>query len=472
MPACLKKIFSGEVPTSSLVAFRILWGLILALSILRFITKGWVTSLYLEPEFFFSYWGFSWVKPWNQAWMLYTHFGILFLAALGIATGFYYRLSSLVFFIGFTMVELWDKSNYLNHYYFISLMSFLLCWLPLNRAYSLDIAWRKTKAWQTFPKLVLRSIQFQIGLVYFFAGVAKLGPDWLLQGQPLKIWLSTRTDTPILGFLFSYPQTALAMSWLGALFDLSVVFFLLWKKTRGLTYLALLFFHLLTYKLFNIGVFPWVMMVATLVFFDPDWPRRLFSTILTKIKLQSTGQKDLIPAKAWMTENTVMENIRVTKSNDKKLGNYFTLFFCFYFTLQFLFPLRHHFYGGNVLWHEQGFRFSWRVMLMEKTGVVDFILKDPKTKRQWQVSAKDYLKPHQYRQMVTQADMILEMAHYLKNLWLAKGFEDIQVYAYSKVSLNGRPNQTLIDPQVNLAQEKEGLYQKTWIKPWQEASFF
>jgi vitamin K-dependent gamma-carboxylase len=33
-------------------------------------------------------------------------------------------------------------------------------------------------------------------------------------------------------------------------------------------------FHLANHFLFNIGIFPWVAMAGTLMFLEPDWPRR------------------------------------------------------------------------------------------------------------------------------------------------------------------------------------------------------
>lgn len=292
-----------------------------------------------------------------------------------------------------------------------------------------------------------------MALVYFFAGIAKLEPDWIFNAQPLRIWLSTLTDTPLLGPLFAYQETAYLMSWTGALFDLTVPFFLFNKKTRLPAYLALLFFHLLTYKLFNIGVFPWVMMIATLVFFEPDWPGRLLSVILAKARIQSNGKRTWIPIFSGMTDNGI-----------RKVEGFTKIFFIVFFVLQILIPLRSHLYPGNVLWHEQGFRFSWRVMLMEKVGAVDFKLIDKQSNKTWHVSARDYLKPFQYRQMSTQPDMILEMAHYLKKQWQAKGYPNIQVYADARVSLNGRRTQSLIDPQVDLGKINDGLVRKTWIK--------
>ena len=67
-------------------------------------------------------------------------------------------------------------------------------------------------------------------------------------------------------YLFSYG---------GLLLDLFAVPLLLWPRTRNLTYAVTLGFHLMNAQLFNIGMFPWFMICATLLFFPPDWPRRV-----------------------------------------------------------------------------------------------------------------------------------------------------------------------------------------------------
>ena len=42
--------------------------------------------------------------------------------------------------------------------------------------------------------------------------------------------------------------------------------------------------------------------------------------------------------------------------------------------IQVIFPLRYIFYPGELFWHEQGYRFSWRVMLMEKEDTLNLEL--------------------------------------------------------------------------------------------------
>ena len=194
-------IQAGSQPISpaSTAAFRILFGLLGIAAILRFVANGWVAELYIKPTHHFSYYGFGWVQAW-PGWGMYLHFALLGLASLCVALGYRYRLSIAAFFLLFTYVELIDKSTYLNHYYFVSLISFLMIFLPLGLMASLDSRRSHTeKTSSTIPRAVLWILRAQIGMVYIFAGIAKLNPDWLFHAEPLRIWLYNSTDTPLIG---------------------------------------------------------------------------------------------------------------------------------------------------------------------------------------------------------------------------------------------------------------------------------
>jgi len=445
-----KDLFFRPTDIASVAAFRFFFGALLFFSVIRFMAKGWVGQFYIEPNYFFTYYGFSWVKPWPGWWGMYLHFSLMALAALGIALGFYYRAATIFFFLSFTYVELLDKTNYLNHYYFVSLITLLMIFLPLHRAASLD-AWRKPDLRRsTLPAWVLGSLQLQVGLVYFFGGIAKLKSDWILQAQPLKIWLAARPEFPLLGPFFQEAWVAHAMSLAGLLFDLSIPFWLLWRKSRPFAYAAVVAFHLMTVKLFYIGMFPWIMIVAAMVFFSPGWPRRFWP-------------------KSWGLFSEAPPSLNAkpaTRSGPfQKLG--FSL--CgLYFLIQFLFPFRHLLYPGPVTWTEEGYRFSWNVMLMEKNGSVEFQVRNPLTNQTWQVRPREYLKPQQVKMMATQPDMILAFAHYLAEIYRAKGNADVEVRAEAFASLNGRPSQRLIDPSVDLSRVQDSFQPKPWILPFQD----
>ena len=89
------------------------FGILMLLSTLRFIAKGWVYTMYIKPKLFFPYYGFEWIKP-LEGNLMYVVFGILAIAALCIALGLFYRASAILFFLVFTYVELIDKTNYLS----------------------------------------------------------------------------------------------------------------------------------------------------------------------------------------------------------------------------------------------------------------------------------------------------------------------------------------------------------------------
>jgi hypothetical protein len=343
-------------------------------------------------------------------------FVVLIVSALGIACGWRVRLSSSVFAVAFIYAHLCDKANYLNHYYLIGLLA---CWfivLPLGARADFTRAW------------VLYALRFQVALVYVFGGIGKLGVDWLVHGEPMQLWLSANAGWPLIGRLFDVNGIGLVASWFGALFDLGIVPALLWHRTRRIAYIVLVIFHVLTALLFNIGMFPWLMMIAATLFFAPSWPRRYLPHLghgMSGAAVRSSGLAIL----------------------------------AVYALVQIVLPLRALLYPGNTLWSEEGFRFAWRVMLIEKSGDLEFRVVD-REGHVHTVSPRAYCTPFQARMAGTQPDMILELAH-----WIAHDNPGSQVFADAPVSFNGRFGTALINHKVDLANERDTLAPKAWIMP-------
>lgn len=430
--------------SASLAAFRVLFGLVMLGSIIRYFVNGWVERLYVRPRFHFTYWGFDWVAPLPEPWMS-ALFVVLGVAALLIALGLAYRVAALVFFVGFTYVHLLDVTYYLNHYYLVSLLALLLAVLPLHRAYSLDARLRPSIRTTTLPTWMLWLVRMQVGLVYFFAGLAKLQPDWLLHGQPLEIWLHARTETPIIGVLLDEHAVALAMSWAGFLYDTTIVRWLLWKRTRPFAYAAVCTFHFLTNVFFNIGIFPVVMTVAATIFFDPDWPRWLAARL---------GRRELRVIK-----------VEAERTRRWEIGSLGLAALCAWALFHVAMPLRTHLYGGNVLWHDQGIRWSWRVMVREKNGSVTYRVRLDGRSREIRVPPSEYLNRYQEQEFAGQPDLILQLAHRIADDFRAQGYRQVEVRADAFASLNGRPSKRLIDPDVDLASIEDGILPAAWILP-------
>lgn len=427
---------------ASLVFFRVGFGMLMLSSLLRFWARGWIHAYYIAPSYHFSYAGLSWIKPWTAyglpAWTLYAHVLVLCFACVAIAGGWFYRSACFVFFVGFTYLELIDKSFYLNHYYAISLFALLMCFLPLDQSFSY-----KVPHLVSLPRWSLWVLRLQVSLIYFFAGLAKVNPDWLWAAEPLRRWLPALSNTPWIGPVFLIPLLPWLMSWGGMAFDITIPFWMSRPRWRKYAYGAILVFHALTAWWFPIGLFPWLMMFLALVFFAPDWPLSL-----ARLRKGSGGTNFL-----W-TE-AAQKVVRLSWGRRWVLG--------LFFVGQCLVPLRHWLYPGSVLWTEEGFRFAWHVMLIEKTGWVEFTLKDPATGKFWVVSPHE-LSPLQQRMMSTQPDMILQYAHHLV-AQRVQVYPRLEVYAESYAALNGRRSQYLIDPQANLRDFDDNLWPKSFVVP-------
>jgi hypothetical protein len=217
-----------NIPTSiaPLVILRIAFGAIMLISTVRFLLRGWVYTFYIKPKLHFTFYGFDWVKPLSATGM-YTLFTLMILATVLITVGLFYRAAITAFFVCFTYVELIDKTIYLNHYYLISVMAFLLVWVPANRYFSVDARLKPHLQATKVPAWCINIFKLQLVLVYFFAGISKLNYDWLIAAMPLKIWLPASSHLPVIGWLLPHKWVAYAFSWFGALFDLFIGFLLL-----------------------------------------------------------------------------------------------------------------------------------------------------------------------------------------------------------------------------------------------------
>jgi vitamin K-dependent gamma-carboxylase len=425
------------VDIASLIAFRIAFGVLMLIAIARYFAHGWIDLFFVQPRVFFPYPGFEWIAP-LPAPAMYALFVALAVLALFVAVGWRYRISIALFGLGFTYVHLIDRTNYLNHYYLISLLSALLVFVPAHRACSLDarrcpeLRARKVPAWAVWL------LRFQLGTVYVFGAVAKLNPDWLLRAQPLRIWLGANVDLPLIGPWMELPWVGYVASYAGLLFDSAVVPLLLCRRTRVLAYVGVLIFHLLTALLFRIGMFPWIMIALTPIFFAPEWPRRIVGGAVASFGPSAVSPRPT----AWRYAGVVLASV--------------------YMLAQVVLPLRHFVRSGNVYWTEDGFRWSWQIMVMEKYGRASFRVTDVESGETRRVEPSQYLTRLQQFMLATQPDVIRSFALYLADETQRRGRKRPQVRADVFVTWNGRPNRRLIDPNVDLARSEVPA---GWILP-------
>ena len=437
---------------STLAFFRITFGGLMFFSTLRFWSKDWIELLYIKPIFHFKYYGFEWVNDLG----VYTYllFIICLISSMFVTLGYKYRASIITFFLVFTYIELIDKTTYLNHYYLTSCIAFIMCFLPAGKYFSLD-SYINGESIDKIPVWTIDSLKLFICLVYFFAGIAKINSDWLLEAQPLSLWLKSKYDLPIIGQnLLQLKETHYLASWFAMLYDVFIPFFLLFKRTKYVAFIFVIIFHVLTKIFFpSIGMFPYIMISCAVIFFDSSLHTKLLNYIRLIIK------------KIQLFLGLKINEIRLKKIIITKNNRLVFLSLSCFLLFQLIFPFRYILYPGELFWNEQGYRFSWRVMLVEKRGDTTFKIQDSITRKFFYVRNKDFLTPFQEKQMSFQPDFILEYAHYLGEHFKNQGHENIQIFADSFVALNGRINQRFIDPDFNLLKTQKSFYNKNWILP-------
>lgn len=416
----MKELFR-PIDGATLIFFRVFAGLLLTWELVNSLLHGdW--EEYTTPLFHFSYLFLPWLKPLPPEGMS-ALFYITICAGVFVTLGLYYRISSILLFMGYTTIFLMEATEYINHLYFYSLLSFWMMWMPLHQEFSLDVKLGKKKEAKTFPLWMLAIILLHVSVAYFYAGVAKLNSDWL-SGRVPELFLQGRgLHSPPLVWIMTYG---------GLLFDLFVVPFLLIRRTRIPAFLCALTFHLSNVYLFGLVTFPWIMILLTTLFFPPSWPR-----LFLEGHQENTGS---------FTYRPVLASLLV-----------------FYTSFQLLIPLRHHLHEHNPSWSEEGHQFSWRMKTRTKSGQVDFWVRD-ENNRFSLVRLQDFLTPKQIADMTGKPDLILQFAHFLRDQHQREG-RKVKVFANSRVGLNGRPPQELIKPGTDLAQEERKLSPYSWILP-------
>jgi HTTM domain/Vitamin K-dependent gamma-carboxylase, lumenal domain len=443
------------VDISFLVSFRILFGGIILWEVYRYFSYGWIDRYFVDPVINFTYYGFSWVKPWPGRGM-YIHFFVLGLAAACVMVGFLYRIATPILFLAFTYFFLLDQTRYLNHFYLVCLISFLMCFLPAERAVSIDALLRRKIRSAVVPAWTLWLLRAQVGIPYFYGGIAKLNSDWILGGEPMRSWLRPLTKLPGGGPVFTANWVVYGFVVGGLMLDLLVVPLLLWRRTRPFAFAAAVVFNLINAVIFDIGIFPWLMLGALLIFFPPDLMRRFFQALKPG---QAPGAAK---SSARLPKTIAEESSCPSLSTSQKL---FAGMLAAYLVVQLFFPLRHYLYPGNVSWTEEGHNFSWHMKLRTKEGEAVFNVTHPGSGQTWTVKPEDYLKSHQLTKMITKPDLIVLFSHHLAEEKRREGYDNVEVRARVMVSLNGRQPQLLIDPNVDLAKEEVSLLPAPWILP-------
>ena len=193
------------------------------------------------------------------------------------------------------------------------------------------------------------------------------------------MWIQRKETISGFGSFFQYEPIIFGMAYSGLLLDLLIIPALLFKKTRVWGFILISLFHLMNSQLFEIGIFPWFMIAATSLYFDPGWFRKFIN---------------YFSSNNWKISNN--NNIKITEiysANQKFILPALAIWVC----IQVIVPIRHFFIPGSVDWTEEGHRYSWHMMLRSKNAIGIYTAKDKKTGTEFVINPKKYLTTRQSR---------------------------------------------------------------------------
>jgi vitamin K-dependent gamma-carboxylase len=433
----MNKFLFKHIDNSGLIVFRIVFGLLCFLESVGAVFTGWVKRTLVEPDFTFSFIGFEWLQPLPGDWM-YVYYIVMGVFGLLIMVGYKYRFSMFMFALMWTATYLMQKSSYNNHYYLLFILSFLMVVLPANRYASIDVKINPSLKQISMPAWCKWVFVIQLFILYTYASIAKLYPDWL-DTSVINLLMQNKANYPIIGELLQQKSVHYFIAYGGIFFDGLIIPLLLFKPTRKIAFFSSIFFHLFNSIVFQIGIFPYLSLAFSLFFFNPNTIR----TIFLKEKPLYTASELIIP----------------------KYHKVISTVFVVYFIIHVALPLRHHYFKDDVLWTEEGHRLAWRMMLRAKNGSASYSVIDKSNNNVISINLKDYLSVKQIRNVSTKPDIIWQFAQYLKEQFAKKG-KDVEVYVRAYVSVNGKPTKQLINPKVDLANETWHHFKHhDWILP-------
>jgi len=434
----LNRLLFQRIDNSSLIIFRIFFGILISLECFGAIATGWVNRNLIAPKFKFPFIDFDFLQPLPGNGM-YFYFGIMGLMGICIALGFKYRASMITFTTMWTATYLMQKTAYNNHYYLLILISLIMCFFPAERSRSIDVKINpkiESNAMYAYIKWI---VVLQLFIVYTYASIAKIYGDWL-DFSTIAVLMHSKRNYWLVGDILQEPWIHTVIGSVGILFDLLIVPALLWKPTRKAAFFLSLFFHLFNSIIFQIGIFPYLSIAFSVFFFEPETIRKIFF----KSKIPLTTSKVIIP----------------------NYKNILLIVAAVYFLTQLLLPVRHYTFEDDVLWTEEGHRMSWRMMLRSRQGKGRYKVVDKNTEEVFIINPKDYVSRSQERKIFAYPDFAWQFAQYLKKEFKEEN-RDVSVYLEnSKISINRKPYEPFIDSKTDLAAETwYRTKHHSWILP-------
>ncbi len=433
----MNKFLFKHIDNTSLVVFRVIFGLLCFLESVGAIFTGWVKRTLMAPQATFNFIGLDWLQP-LPGYGMYVYYLVMGGLALLVMLGYKYRFAIIGFTVLWSGTYFMQKASYNNHYYLLILLSAIMAIQPANTYLSLDAKKNPSIKKTAMPQWCKWIFILQMFIVYTYASIAKIYPDWL-DTTVIGLLMEGKKHYFVVGEWLQSKPLHYILAYGGILFDGLIIPLLLFKPTRKIAFILSIFFHLFNSFIFQVGIFPYLSLAFILFFYEPK--------IIHKLFLKSKPYYNL-------------DEVKVPSYSKP-----FLVILTCYFLVQIALPLRHHFIKDNVLWTEEGHRLSWRMMLRSKYGIAKYKVVNKKTQQVTRVKLSNYLTAKQSRLASSKPDVIWQFAQRLKKEYSKKG-QDVAVFVDCKVQVNGRDYKQLTNPKVDLAEVKWQTFKHAnWILP-------
>ena len=436
-----KQWLSEPIDGHVLGLFRLVFGLFMAYNILSYYQIGLIENGLLTPKVLFKYEGLEWLHPFSETVML-SILGLTGLAAVFMAAGVLFRWACWVFALGLAFIFFQEKSYYNNHIYLFILLAVLLSFTNADRFVSLR---SKNRPFDVVPRWQQFVLQAQIVIVYFYGGVTKMKPDWLLHKEPATSMVDFMKDSYWLAPWLKNGFTVDVLTYGGFLLDILAPLLLWYKPLRRWALIPFVLFHLANSLIFDdIGVFPFVMLAAIVLFYEThELP------LLRKLaKSKNDARLLTMPQASVFLRYTLIG----------------------YFVFQLLFPLRGFFLPNQLDYTTIGNRFSWRMKAdTRQIEEMKFVLQHPASNQEMPVKIQTFVNEMQINTMAQDPRAVAAFARMLREEAERQGIPGAVVKASIKVRYNGRPAQYFVSPDVDLASVSYSPFQKLdWVVLLQE----
>ena len=430
------------VDSRMLGLYRIGYGLFMVYTMLNYFRIELVKKMFVEPHLNFSYDYLYWIKPLPES-VMNVIIGLLAGLAVCISLGLFFKWSCRIFALGYAYIFLIDKSIYNNHIYLFILLAILLSFTDADNTFTLK---RIKHKFEFIPQWQVLILQFQIVIVYFYGGLAKLTKDWLIECQPARTVVAQFPDDGVWSHWLKTDAVVYIINYGGVFIDLGAPLLLWYKPLRRWAIFVFIAFNALNSRIFSdIGIFPYVMLVSLFLFYEVSelpW----LSSLLRRLGFDPG------------TERSVNRKGRNGLSRLKMYG------IGGYFVFQLLFPFRGHFLPNDLDYTTIGNRFSWRMKVDTRKVIrAEYTISSPDFPSPVPVEIQTFINDVQINNLTMDPRSVLDFGKFIHQEAIKYDTRDPEVYANIEVEYNGRSPQKFVDPAANLAKMN---YSPFKLLPW------